>query len=1400
MKCKQLILIVWLVFVYAAKVQAQPEAAPGELIIKLRPRVKLLNSPAAAALPQTIRTLSIKNGVRSISALFANSSLAGAHFFPGQFLKLTFPPEADIEEIRAQYTADANIEYVQPNYIHKIDSQPNDPLFPTQVALQLIEAEKAWALQLASPNVIVGVIDTGIDYEHEDLREAVWFNTGEDRDGDGVVSANDFNGIDDDGNGFIDDIRGWDFTDAPSLADGGDFLTPDNDPFDENGHGTNVAGIIGATGNNGVGIAGLAFGCKIMALRAGTALGFLEEDDVASAIVYAVRQGAHIINMSFGDTAASPLLRDVMIFAHAQNCILVASAGNGSTDEIHFPSGFPETISVGATNADDFLSGFSNFGSSVDLVAPGLAIMTAFRGNEYSLFSGTSASAPFVSALAALILSKTPELSNEAVRGVLISSTDDLGEPGWDKRFAAGRINAARALASPYFSLAQISAPTLDRGFAQSPINIRGTVLGTFLASYSLQIGMEETPESWTEITRGSNRQMIDHPLFDLDIESVPDGTYTLRLIATNSDCTAVEDKIRFFIDRTAPEVTGVQLVPVLDGDQESVLLTFETDEVARAAISFRPKNSSAPFQTKALPFVTTAHQMNLTRAVFGDNFEFIIEATNRSGLVSRMDDNGAPFAIALPATRIGGLPVAGPAPAMPSGHLLAKASDFDRDGFLEVILSQYDNQFNFGPMKILEYGPTGFSEIFVADSTFIPRDWGDPDGDGLAEILAGRGGRTFLFEANGPATFPQEVVWQDGPDVWGSQFADLDRDGKGEIIVRSQDIFRMRENTGNNLYVEVATFPNPTGGSNQVGVPKSVIADFDGDQQLEILLGDFDGDLYIYENRADDLFRATWSERMPFVDTIDYLASGDFDDDGIAEFVVGGYSRQQAVTESTLGRRNWTFRIYKKTADDTFAAVWQQSFFGFQDPFQFDSGVSSGDFDNDNSPEIFISIFPDFYVIDYDPSLQTYKAVWYAASARSNATSVADFDADGAQEFLFNDGDAFHLWQLLTDFSGPNSPVALAATPLDSTRVRLNWHHPGSRDGFRIYRGTQATLLSLRAMTPNLTFEDGTVTQDSIYFYAVSAVDSSKNPPESQRSNTARVHPDVRPSVTGAAFSAPRQISLTYSRPMKTATVSDSRNYDLGILGKPESAITHKLGQEVILTAAVTPDPGNYTVRVTDVEDAQGTPVDTVRAVAHFTVVETADPPYLVNVELTAPDRLLLRFNEAMEAATTEIVENFEIEPPVKIVAASQAPEDATLVILRLQDGSRIGPFGQEHFLRVRNVRSQNGIPVRFGRGDTAALIFTATDLANVVLFPNPYRADSEQRFVTVAGLPREATVRILSARGTLIRTLHETDGNGGLTWDLRDGSGNEVASGIYLVYVTSGDEKKTGKLAIVR
>lgn len=291
------------------------------------------------------------------------------------------------------------------------NAPPDDPLLPAQWYLNPISAFSAWDKTRGDTGVIVAVVDIGVDLDHPDLGGQVWVNRPE-WEGD--------DGVDDDGNGFVDDINGWDFYDN------------DNDPRPQSldAHGTHVAGIVAAATDNGYGMAGVGWRCKLMPLRAGVGTSILRGYE---AIVYAAEMGAKVINISWGGETPSNVERIAIEYAHTRGSLVVAAAGNitGSSAPFPFyPAAYPTSISVAALDGRNRRAPFSNYGPWVSLSAPGSEILSLSPQSQFAVLSGTSMAAPIVAGAAALVWSIHPHWSPEQVKWQLLLTADPLGGSG----------------------------------------------------------------------------------------------------------------------------------------------------------------------------------------------------------------------------------------------------------------------------------------------------------------------------------------------------------------------------------------------------------------------------------------------------------------------------------------------------------------------------------------------------------------------------------------------------------------------------------------------------------------------------------------------------------------------------------------------------------------------------------------------------------------------------------------------------------------------------------------------------------------------------------------------------------------------------------------------------------
>lgn len=409
-------------------------------------------------------------------------------------------------QLAKQLIASGAVEYLEPNYIVSINQQiPNDPSFSLLwgihntsqtggVANVDVDAPEAWNLSTGDASVVVGVVDTGIDYGHEDLQSRMWINPGE-------IAGN---GIDDDGNGVSDDIHGF------------NAINQSGNPYDDNGHGTHCAGTIGANGNNGIGVAGVAWNVRLMALK------FLDQNGSGStqaaieAIEYAVRMrqagvNLRVLSNSWGGGGYSQALSDAIASAESAGILFVAAAGNSANDNDFNPT-YPadyevgNVLSVAAIDDDGNLASFSNYGQvGVDIAAPGVSIYSTRPDNSYAHLSGTSMATPHVSGVAALLASYAPSLSVAELKNRLLSTAKPLD--------SLVGVVATGGMVSAYNALQNVSNPNPPDqnipGYATRDTGATAAALGTRILNVDDGYVEQVLPFSFPYYQRGYQRVAV---------------------------------------------------------------------------------------------------------------------------------------------------------------------------------------------------------------------------------------------------------------------------------------------------------------------------------------------------------------------------------------------------------------------------------------------------------------------------------------------------------------------------------------------------------------------------------------------------------------------------------------------------------------------------------------------------------------------------------------------------------------------------------------------------------------------------------------------------------------------------------------------------------------------------
>ncbi len=435
--------------------------------------------------------------------------------------------------------------------IFTLNAVPNDPLYtstgawgqtyPDMWDLRKINAEAAWNSTTGSSSMVVADIDTGLDYNHPDIVANLWTNPNANNDG------------------FTNDLHGCGFINMTGTNTCGDTM-------DDSGHGSHTAGTIGAVGNNGVGITGINWNVKIMPLKVFGSNGGATTEDIINALVYAADHGAKVSNNSYGAGVGfgyEPAFADAVKYEHDHGMVTVVSAGNETSDTMtDTPADLKEAITISATDHNDGLACYSNFGNKIDVGAPGGTNVTpgcsateqdyilslkssqaniCSGGTYYTVYTnycvlrGTSMAAPHVTGEAALILAKNPSLTNEQVRQIIRKSADDTGDPGKDGKFGYGRINLGNAIAmasSP--PLAPFLTTPDNKSTLAGSTDVYGSIAGPNFASYKVEISSEKT-ENWTSLSTGTTQPTANTKLATVNPLQYPDDRYQVRLTATDT-------------------------------------------------------------------------------------------------------------------------------------------------------------------------------------------------------------------------------------------------------------------------------------------------------------------------------------------------------------------------------------------------------------------------------------------------------------------------------------------------------------------------------------------------------------------------------------------------------------------------------------------------------------------------------------------------------------------------------------------------------------------------------------------------------------------------------------------------------------------------------------------------
>ncbi|MBK7377640.1 MAG: S8 family serine peptidase [Ignavibacteriales bacterium] len=1332
----------------------------------------------------------------------------------GRIVKVQFSENVEEEKLISILSSDTDIEYIQKSINYSMDIIPNDSLISQQWALEKIDAFDAWDITQGADTVLLAIIDTGIDYNHIELKNKIFINAGE-VGTDNQGRDKQTNNIDDDGNGFIDDYRGWDFTDRvgfPFDSTGGDYLNWDNNPIDENGHGTYIAGIAGAESNNISGISGTAPKIKLLNLRAFDPSGYGEEDDVAAAILYAVQAGVKIINMSFGDNSFSFVLKDVIQFAYSQNVVLVGSAGNSGSPDPHYPSGYSEVIAVGNSTQEDFVSSNSNYGSTIDLVAPGTLILTTDRDNNYAVISGTSASAPFVSAAAGLILS-LQNFTNEEIKQILKSTSEDIDSPGWDLKSGAGRLNLFNAVSVIAPSIIKFHYPLQDFSTLNDTISIYASILSPYFISYKLYYGPGFNPDDWNTLIENGVNQFSNQKIFTLAISNLPDTVYTLRLEVQLNNGRTLEERINFHINRTPPDVQLVSIVPAFYGEKTTVLASLYSDQSSTAKMFYK-KIGDINYNFITLDgftinnkFVKQLHYGFIPKQLVEQNsqYEIYFEVENLVGLKTEIKNDGQNFLVntdynaEFASEEI--LPF-----NLPAGEIYREPISLTSNDSKEIVLREFDTP----KTSFIYKWQQGFNSEWLQKedslSDQIVKDFGDFNNNQKKDMLTYFVYDGFMYEQ--ADTFSSQMIQKFsrvGERFWPVLAKDVDGDGITNLIVLDSDTSAAIYNIGSDFSISnkksLVNFTANGFGGQIFDSPNALLADMNGDGKNEIWFVDTDGDIFNYDIVSAGNYQQGSVIETGFLSSSSFLTSGDYDGDGTIDMAVLLHSIEE-IDIAPFYRL-----IVFNLKNDQFNVLYDQGLIDasieFNSTFQkSEQAIRFADIDNDGKDELLAFVFPYSYIFKLKDGAT--KIISFKENINSNTIFVGDLNTNNIMEIGFptSNGIAFSEFSLTDQPSVPNN---LTGFSLNENSIKLNWS--GNANSFIILRGTEENNLLFIDSTDSKEYSDSNLNANVDYYYALQGVDYSKPYPYSSRSSVIKIFTHSPAKLQSAESKSSKSVIVRFSERVNT-TIENLESFEIKNFGFPNS-ISPNDQFSYLLSFKNNLPLGSNTLYVNNLKDDYGSPIESDSTSFFVNNVIEIEDFFISSFDIIDQNNVKLIFNLELDENSINDLSNYRFNPDNKVISAKLDPADKKVLYITIDKNKPVGSIGIQYTLQLKNISSTEAsgkIAIGEGAGSYIVLTKFAENLSDVYVYPNPVRDNGSDLKITFANLPQYARVTIWTIDGVKINELEEKNGDGGLEFNLRNFNGDEIGSGIYFYRVIKQDElgeeleEKIGKFAVIK
>jgi hypothetical protein len=1007
---------------------------------------------------------------------------------------------------------------------------------------------------------------------------------------------------------------------------------------------------------------------------------------------------------------------------------------------------------------------------------------------DFDFFSGTSTSAPMVSAAVALLFAQRGACSPQEVRGILTSSADDIGEQGWDHYTGAGRLNIRKALQTVGASNVQILSPRNDAGSAAASIPIVVNALDPQFLKYQLeyQSGIAGT-DNWLPIGTTFFQQNFRDTVAIWNLAGLSDGEYTLRLRMEKTNGTTAEDRIRFVVDHSPPTLAVFQVAHAWDNEQRKVLWVYRADDRSTVSLHYRALGASA-YRSHVNDRIT--RHGNFLLGIDDLNagaFEYYLSALNEAGLVANTSLDTFLFDPQfVPLAGFDTLPY-----ALPMGYYTNEITDFDNDGLREIAMSAYGENLGFGRMKYYEYNATQFTaaDSITFKNILIPKDIADADGDGLQEVLCSVNDSMYIVEQGSSNSYPRNAIFSNlNNDFFAARLTNVDADPDLELVAKDFRDYKIFNRDGNGSYTLSHTLSDNSGGYIGSVAPRALVEDFDGDGQSEIVFGDFDGDFLIYEFDGSGYAR-TLLDTTRLTKAGSYLTAGDFDGDGVQEiFVAVHTSLNRNEIDFEYEPLYWWLRIFKATGNDQYAQVWEDFLFDI-DTEEYNA-ATAGNIDTDPADELIFTTFPRTYVLDY--AAGNYSMMWFHYGDLATHHFIGDFNGNGVNEVAIGRGDKAIFWEKNFNYQGPQPVAYLDGYVAGPDKDVLRWSPSPNASTYRIWRGpilgNGNILINLIDSTTNAGYVDSVgLVAGTNYLYVIESKNSLLTPQYSPFSYAIALRPHGLGRLDSVVATGSHQAKAYFSMP---------------VLAQPAAAQSFLLNDTTVCTTVNSSGTANNAVLLSFTEpftvgtnemrvdstfyDSDRAPLDPAYRNVQFNYLPSSiDYAYFTKWAISSQNQVEIRFNYPMTNSVLDPA-SYTLEPIGKAIGVEFIDGQQDVIQITVE-GAAFGSLGYPVSVTLHGGQAQNGAPMMQKSGNVATFSEFQKELQLAYVYPNPYRRHTEFDGIRFANLSQQATVHVYTTSGRKIITLQETDGDGGLQWNMIDLWGDRITPGVYLFRVES-------------